>query len=75
MMQTLIKLVFSSEGEKPSDVLDVLYGLGFEPKKGEYDMMYNWDDGATTKDAIRLADQIHAALEGLDVSFSIETME
>lgn len=72
-MKTYIKLVFNSEGKKPSEVIDILYGLGFEPQTGEYDMVYEWDDEASVKDAIWFADKIHASLQGLDVSYSIET--
>lgn len=72
-MKTYIKLVFNSEGVKPSEVMDILYGLGFEPQQGEYDMVYKWDDSATIKDTIRFADKIHATLQGLDVSYSLES--
>ncbi len=74
-MKTYIKLIFRSEGEKPSEVVDVLYGLGFEPQKGEYDMVYKWDNGASVKEAIWFADKVHTALEGLNVSFWMETSE
>ncbi len=74
-MKTYIKLVFNSEGEKPSEIIDVLYGLGFEPMHGDYDMVYKWDDDATVKDTIWFADKVHAALEGSDISYSIETMD
>ncbi len=74
-MKTYLKLIISSEGAKPSEAVDVLYGLGFEPQKGEYDMVYKWSDGATVKDAIWFADKIHAALKGMDVLFYIETVE
>ncbi len=72
-MKTYIKLTFNSEGERPSETLDVLHGLGFEPQRGEYDMVYDWEDGADVSDAIRFADQIHSALEGYNVLYSIET--
>ncbi|MFW6041218.1 MAG: hypothetical protein ACOC85_05225 [Thermoplasmatota archaeon] len=74
-MKTYIKLMFNSEGERPSEVIDSLYGLGFEPQKGEYDMVYEWDNKASINDAIWFADKIHATLRGFDVSFSIETTE
>ncbi len=74
-MKTYIKLVFHSDGEKPSEIVDILYGLGFEPQKGEYDMVYKWNNEATVSDAIWFADKIYAALNGLGVSFSIETTE
>ena len=74
-MKTYIKLIFNSEGEKPSTIVDALYGLGFEPQRGEYDMVYNWNKDATVNDAIRFADKISATLNGYDVSFWIETSD
>ncbi|MFO7791810.1 MAG: hypothetical protein R6W73_02370 [Candidatus Saliniplasma sp.] len=74
-MKTYLKLIFNSEGEKPSEIVDILYGLGFEPQKGEYDMVYNWNDGATVKDTIWFADKIQASLEGTGVNYYIETTE
>ncbi len=72
-MKTHIKLIFNSEGERPSEITDVLHGLGFEPQTGEYDMVYDWEGDAEVKDAIWFADKIHSALEGYDVLYSIET--
>ncbi len=74
-MKTYIMLMFNSEGAKPSEVLDVLHGLGFEPQRGEYDMVYEWNDGAELKEAIWFADKIHTTLQGFDVAYSIETVE
>ena len=74
-MKTYLKLIFNSEGDKPSEIVDILYGLGFEPQKGEYDMVYKWDDGASVKDTIWFADKIHASLQDTGVNYSIETTE
>ncbi|MEF8874415.1 MAG: hypothetical protein V5A88_07080 [Candidatus Thermoplasmatota archaeon] len=74
-MKTYIMLMFNSEGAKPSEILDVLHGLGFEPQKGEYDMVYEWDDSTEVKEAVWFADKIHTNLEGYNVSYSIETVE
>ncbi len=73
-MQTYVKLVFSSEGAKPSDVVDRLCMLGFKPVQGHYDLVYEWDRTATVQDAIWFADKIHAVLQGLDVHYEIETV-
>ncbi len=74
-MKTYLKLIFSSEGVKPSKAVDILYGLGFEPQKGEYDMVYKWNDGASVQEAIWFADKIHATLNGLDIMFYMETTD
>jgi hypothetical protein len=73
-MQTFVKLVFSSEGAKPSDVVDRLCMLGFKPVQGHYDLVYEWDRTATVQDAIWFGDKIHAVLQGLDVLYEIETV-
>jgi len=72
-MNTYIKLLFNSEGAKPSDVVDRLCMLGFRPTQGHYDLVYEWDRTATVQDAIWFGDKIHAVLQGLNVNYEIET--
>ena len=74
-MQTYIRLTFSSEGAKPSDIIDRLCMLGFKPTRGHQDLVYEWDRLATVQDAIWFADKVHAVLEGLNVNFELETIE
>lgn len=74
-MKTYITIFFSSEGGRPSDVVDELVQLGFQPISGPYDMVYEWPKNADIKDTINFADQIQMTLEGLGVSFKIETVE
>jgi hypothetical protein len=73
-MKTYIKLVFSSEGAKPSDVVDRLCMLGFTPVQGQYDLVYPWDRNASVQDAIWFGDKIHAVLKGLNVQYELETV-
>ena len=73
-MQTFIRLTFSSEGAKPSEIIDRLCMLGFKPTHGHQDLVYEWDRRATVQDAIWFADKVHAVLEGMNVSFELETV-
>ncbi len=73
-MKTYITIFFNSEGGRPSDVVDELVQLGFQPISGPYDMVYEWPSNADVKDAINFADQIQMTLEGLGVFFKIETV-
>lgn len=56
-MKTFLKVIFNSEGTKPSEIVDRLRSLGFSLIKGEQDMVYNWPDSATAEDAIWFADK------------------
>jgi hypothetical protein len=73
-MLTYITVTFSSEGKRPSEILDALRNLGFEPTKGNYDGIYKWDKNATLDDAIYLADKVHATLKGMNVLMKFETV-
>ena len=42
MMKTYISVFFSTEGAKPSKVLDALNNLGFEPTTGNFDCEKVW---------------------------------
>ena len=74
-MKTYLTVMFSSEGVRPSEVVDRMHTLGFKPCHGAYDFEYDWDNKATIKDAIWLIDRIHAELEGMKVTFRTETLE
>lgn len=73
-MKTYLKLSFSSEGEKPSAIVDRLCNLGFRPTQGNYDLVYDWDKEATIKDIIWFGDKIQSTLKGAKVGFQIETV-
>ena len=73
-MLTYITVTFSSEGQRPSEILDALRNLGFEPTKGNYDGVFKWDKNATLDDAIYLADKVHATMRGRNVLLKFETV-
>ena len=73
-MLTYLTITFSSEGERPSRVIEVLRNLGFEPTTGSHDSVYRWGDRATVEDALDLADKVHSTLKGMGVTFKLETV-
>ncbi len=73
-MKTYLNVTFSSEGAKPSEVIDRLRSLGFKPVMGDHDMVYEWANKATEEDSLWFADKIQATLEGFKVLFHIETV-
>ncbi len=73
-MESYLKVTFSTEGARPSEVATTLQSLGFEPTKGNYDFIYRWDRSAKVEDALWLADRVQAALRGMSVLFKIETL-
>ena len=74
LMLTYITVTFSSEGRRPSEILDALRNLGFEPTKGNYDGIFKWDKNATLDDTIYLADKVQATLKGMNVLMKFETV-
>jgi hypothetical protein len=73
-MITYIRIMFSSEGKRPSLVFDAIRNLGFEPTTGNYDGIYKWDKKATLDEAIYLADKVQMTLKGMGVVFTLETV-
>lgn len=74
MMLTYLTITFSSEGERPSKVIEALRNLGFEATTGSYDSVYKWDDNASIEEALYLADKVQATLKGMGVMFKLETV-
>lgn len=72
-MITYLTVTFSTDGARPSDVVNRLVAIGFKPTKGNYDFMYEWDKKARVEDAIWLADKIHETLKDMDVRFRTDT--
>jgi hypothetical protein len=73
-VRSYLTLTFSSEGAKPSDVVEKLHMLGFKPTTGAYDFIYDWGRNASVQDAIYFADKIQETLKGCDVQFHLETV-
>ena len=72
-MRTYLTVFHSSEGAKPSEVVERIISVGFKVQKGYYDFVYEWDEHATIEDTIYFADKIHEVLKDMGVMFRMET--
>lgn len=73
-MKTYLKVVFSSEGERPSKIHAALAGLGFEPTTGPQDFVYTWPSEADVAEILHFGDLIHEELLGMGALFEMETL-
>ncbi|MCK5024061.1 MAG: hypothetical protein KAR56_00425 [Thermoplasmata archaeon] len=74
-MRTYLTVMFSTEGNLPSEIADRLQMIGFKPCTGNYDFVYHWDKNASLEDTIYFADKVHEVLKDMGVMFSTETDE
>lgn len=72
-MRTYLKVMFSADGAKPSQVRDALEGMGFRPMHGAHDFVYDWPGSADVDGVLSFGDQVHAQLQGLGCLFEMET--
>ncbi|MDE1819568.1 MAG: hypothetical protein KGJ23_06360 [Euryarchaeota archaeon] len=73
-MESYLRVAFSSEGSKPSEIADKLHALGFRPTQGNYDFIYDWKAGVKLEEAMDLADEVSRTLRGFKVLFEMETV-
>ena len=73
-MKTYLKVLFHSEGAKPSLVEGALAGLGFKPTAGHHDFVYDWPQSASVRTILDFGDRIHSELNGMHVMFEMETL-
>ncbi len=73
-MESYLRVAFSSEGSKPSEVADKLHSLGFRPTQGNYDFVYDWKAPVSLEEAMDLADQVARSLRGFRILFEMETV-
>jgi hypothetical protein len=73
-MRTYVRMVFHSEGASPLKVLEVMRQMGFEESMGMHDFVYKWKDKTTFDEVIRLVDDMHGRMKGLDVNYEITTI-
>ncbi len=74
MMETYLRVTFSSEGAKPSAVAARLRSCGFLPTQGNYDFVYDWQGPATRDQILDLSDELTRQLRGLRVLVEVETV-
>lgn len=73
-MKSYLKIFVSSEGATPSEVVERLMRMGFQPTAGQYDFVIEWDENCHIQDMIKVANQVHATLKGCKVMFKMETV-
>lgn len=73
-MKSYLSLFVSSEGAAPSEVVERLMRMGFQPTAGAYDFVIEWDENGSVQDMIEIANQVHATLKGCKVMFKMETV-
>lgn len=73
-MKTYLTIMFNSEGTSPSEVKERLLQLGLRAVRGNYDFVYEWENEPDVDTLLWLADKVHAALKGMDILFTIETI-
>lgn len=73
-MKTYLTFYVRSEGAAPSEVVERLTRMGFKPLTGPYDFVYEWNDNESIRDAIEVANQVHATLMGCQVMFKLEPL-
>jgi hypothetical protein len=73
-MKSYLKVYVSSEGAAPSEVVERLMRMGFQPVAGDYDFVIEWDENGSVQDMIEVANQVHATLKGCKVIFTMETV-
>lgn len=70
MIKTYVKLQFDSKGAKPSEVIRLLKQAGWSPVIGDFDFEKSLRPGESLFEAL---DQIHEALDGTGVHYSVTT--
>jgi hypothetical protein len=74
-LKTYISVFISSEGEKASDITDLLRNLGFDTTFGSYDFVFDWKKKVEYKDVESFIDTVQNKLKGMDVRFNITTVK
>ncbi|OGS42690.1 MAG: hypothetical protein A3K67_04545 [Euryarchaeota archaeon RBG_16_62_10] len=70
MRKTYVRVIFSSEGESPKQVIERMMRIGATPVGGDYDFEFSLSDDERIFDRI---EKIHNALKGARVRYSITT--
>ncbi|MCI4361099.1 MAG: hypothetical protein L3J91_05295, partial [Thermoplasmata archaeon] len=73
-METYLRVTFSSEGARPSEVAGRLQQSGFAPTQGNYDFVYDWNGSVTTAQLLDLYDEVTNLLRGYGVLVEIESV-
>ena len=68
--------MISSDGISASDVTKTLKDIGFKTNLGSHDYYFDWDEGnVLPDDVIGFVDTVQKKLKGMNVRFSITTLD
>ncbi len=71
-MKTYIKIQFSSEGAKPSEIIKRLEASGWRPVIGEHDFMRECGPGEGVGESFRrMLDELQESLRGTGARFKV----
>ena len=72
-VKTYLIVWFNSNGDGPTKVTERLLSMGFRPVGGHYDYVYEWHENAPLQEIIKIGDKIQSTLQGMGVTFRLET--
>lgn len=73
-MKTYIKMVFSSEGVGPKEIIAEMTKHGFTPVVGAQDFHIVWEKGEM-KAYLDKIDKMHKALKGMNIQYQLDTQK
>ena len=71
-MKTYLKMVHSSYGSSPVEIIEKIHELGWKPVIGKYDFMVEWED---VKGFYEKVNALHDGLKGFKVQYMLTTEE
>lgn len=76
-MKTYIRLIYNSQGPKPSEIYKILKDHNFVPVVGEYDFVYDWgeDRAPDMSEILTKLDNFHSALTQHNVIYEVTTSD
>jgi hypothetical protein len=76
-MKTYIRLIYNSQGPKPSDIYKILKDHNFVPVVGEYDFVYDWGEDREPEmtEILNKLDSFHKALTQHNVIYEVTTSD
>jgi len=73
-MRTYVRMIFSTEGASPEDIVPIMHELGFEEAFGMHDFQYKWKKQAGMEDVLKLISKMHKSLKGTHIRYEVTTV-
>ncbi|MGC8912328.1 MAG: hypothetical protein ACP5JR_00185 [Thermoplasmata archaeon] len=73
-MRTYVRMIFSTEGVSPEEIVPIMHELGFEEAFGMHDFQYKWNKQAKMEDVLKLIGKMHRALKGTHIRYEVTTV-